>query len=81
MEPQKNNWNNWNWNAPPIPTSSKRLIINNFNEQQLEALRMSLGKNKEGTLHQLCVWKNRGFVTYSAQARLYTKTKEYLQGK
>ena len=42
---------------------------------------MSLGKNKEGTLHQLCVWKNRGFVTYSAQAGLYTKTKEYLQGK
>lgn len=28
-----------------------------FSEQQLEALRMSVGKGKEGTKHQLRVWK------------------------
>jgi hypothetical protein len=51
-----------------------------FNELQLEALRLSLGKSKEGTRHQLNVWKNRGFITYSAQTGLYTKTEEYLKG-
>ena len=51
-----------------------------FNEQQLEALRLSLGKSKEGTKHQLNVWKNRGFITYSNQFGLYTKTSEYLNG-
>ena len=50
-----------------------------FNEQQLEALRMEMGKNKEGTKHQLNVWKNRGFITYSNQTGLYTKTDEYLK--
>ena len=49
-----------------------------FNEQQLEALRLNLGKSKEGTKHQLNVWKNRGFITYSNQTGLYTKTDEYL---
>jgi hypothetical protein len=52
-----------------------------FNEQQLEALRMSLGKSKEGTRHQLNVWKNRKFITYSNQTGLYSKTEEYLKGK
>ena len=52
-----------------------------FNEQQLEALRLSLGKSKEGTKHQLNVWKNRGFITYSNQTGLYTKTEEYLKVK
>ena len=49
-----------------------------FNEQQLEALRISLGKSKEGTNHQLSVWKNRGFIIYSEQTGLYTKTGQYL---
>lgn len=49
-----------------------------FSEQQLEALREELGKSKEGTKHQLNVWKNRGFVTFSAQTGLYTKTASYL---
>ena len=49
-----------------------------FNEQQLEALRLELGKSKEGTRHQLNVWKNRGFIEYSTQTGLYTKTEEYL---
>ena len=51
-----------------------------FNEQQLEALRLSLGKSKEGTKHQLNVWKNRKFITYSELTGLYTKTDEYLSG-
>ena len=53
---------------------------NVFNELQLEALRVSLGKSKQGTKHQLNVWKNRGFITYSCQTGLYTKTDEYLKG-
>ena len=52
-----------------------------FNEQQLEALRLSLGKSKEGTKHQLNVWKNRKFITYSCQTGLYSKTEDYLNGK
>jgi hypothetical protein len=51
-----------------------------FNEQQLEALRLELGKSKEGTKHQINVWKNRGFITYSNQTGLYTKTEDYLKG-
>lgn len=54
-------------------------LENSFNEQQLEALRLSLGKSKEGTKNQLRVWKNREFITYSAQTGLYTKTQEYLK--
>ena len=52
---------------------------NSFNEQQLEALRLELGKTKEGTKHQLNVWKNRGFIEYSNQTGLYTKTETYLK--
>ena len=52
-------------------------LEDSFNEQQLEALRLSMGKSKEGTAHQLSVWKHREFITYSAQTGLYTKTKEY----
>ncbi len=50
-----------------------------FNEQQLQALRTTLGKNPEGTRHQLNVWKNRGFITFSQQTGLYTKTETYLK--
>ena len=52
-----------------------------FNEQQLEALRTSLGKSKEGTKHLLNVWRYRGFIEYSAQTGLYSKTQEYLGSK
>ena len=55
-------------------------LSKDFNEQQLEALRLSLGKSKEGTKHQLRVWKNRGFITFSNETGLYTKTDEYLKG-
>ena len=50
-----------------------------FNEHELEALREQLGKSKEGTNHQLRIWKNRGFITYSEQTGLYSKTEEYLK--
>ena len=55
-------------------------LENSFNELQLETLRLSLGKNQEGTKHQLNVWKNRQFITYNSQTKLYTKTAEYLTG-
>ena len=55
-------------------------LPNTFNEAQLEALRVSLGKSREGTKGQLHVWKNRNFITYSAQTGLYSKTQEYLTG-
>ena len=50
-----------------------------FNEAQLEALRMEIGKSKEGTSGQLRKWVFRKFVTYSNQTGLYTKTEEYLR--
>ena len=53
-------------------------LDNVFNEHELEALRVSLGKSKEGANHQLRVWKSRGFITYSEQTGLYTKTGQYL---
>lgn len=55
-------------------------LSDTFNENQLEALRESLNKSKQGTRHQLNVWKNRGFIEYSAQTGLYTKTEKYLDG-
>ena len=50
-----------------------------FNEAQLEALRAELGKNKEGTKAQLRQWMHRGFIEYSNQTGLYTKTEAYLK--
>ena len=55
-------------------------LPDSFNEAQLEALRVSLGKSKEGTNNQLRKWLYRKFIEYSAQTGLYTKTKEYLNG-
>ena len=51
-----------------------------FNEAQLEALRTSLNKSKEGTSGQLRKWVFRKFITYCPQTGLYSKTKEYLNG-
>ena len=51
-----------------------------FNEAQLEALRESVDKPKDGANRQLRVWMSRGFITYSNQTGLYTKTEEYLKG-
>ena len=50
-----------------------------FNEAQLEALRVEIGKSKEGTKGQLSQWVFRKFIEYSAQTGLYTKTEEYLK--
>ena len=55
-------------------------LPNTFNEAQLEALRTSLDKSKEGTKGQLAKWVHRKFITYSNQTGLYTKTEEYLKG-
>ena len=52
-----------------------------FNEAQLEALRVSLDKSKEGTKDQLYKWVFRKFITLDDQTGLYTKTEEYLKGK
>lgn len=52
-----------------------------FTEADLEALRLSLDKPKEGTLPQLRVWMSRGFITYSAQTGLYTKSPTISGGK
>jgi hypothetical protein len=52
-----------------------------FNEAQLKALRMQLGKNEEGANVQLRQWVFRKFITYSEQTGLYSKTEEYLKGK
>ena len=53
-------------------------LPNSFNEAQLEALRTSLGKDSEGTGAQLRKWVFRGFITYSEQTGLYSKTESYL---
>ena len=55
-------------------------LPDSFNEKQLEALRMELGKSIEGTNSQLRKWVFRKFITYSNQTGLYTKTDEYLKG-
>ena len=54
-------------------------LPNSFSTTQLEALRISLGKTKDGTKNQLYKWVFRKFVTYSAQTGMYSKTKEYLK--
>ena len=73
-------------NADTISEARKRgprnmldSLPDTFSEAQLEALRLELGKNKEGTKDQLNHWVFRGFITYSAQTGLYTKTDEYLR--
>ena len=55
-------------------------LPDSFNESQLEALRLSLGKSKEGTKNQLYKWVFRKFITFSNQTGLYSKTQEYLRG-
>ena len=52
---------------------------NSFTEQQLEALRLESGKNKEGTKRQLRVWVHRGLITLNEQTGVYTKTEAYLK--
>jgi hypothetical protein len=56
-------------------------LRDSFNEAELEALRVSVDKPKEGTKRQLRVWMSRGFIEYSEQTGLYTKTQTYLNRK
>ena len=65
-----------------VKTGPKNMLDDlqdSFNESQLEALRESVGKSKDGTKRQLRVWMCRGFITFSNQTGLYTKTEEYLK--
>ena len=62
------------------PKNMLESLPNTFNEAQLEALRTSLGKSKEGTNGQLRKWVFRKFITFDSQTGLYTKTEEYLKG-
>ena len=64
-----------------VKTGPKNMLddlTDSFNEAQLEALRERVGKSKEGTKRQLRVWVHRGFIEYSNQTGLYTKTEKYL---
>ena len=51
-----------------------------FNIAQLEALRVEIGKDKEGSGSQLRKWVFRKFITLDPATGLYTKTDEYLKG-
>jgi hypothetical protein len=65
-----------------VKTGPKNMLddlTDSFNEAQLEALRERVGKSKEGTKRQLRVWVHRGFIEYSNQTGLYTKTETYLK--
>jgi len=53
-------------------------LPDSFNEAQLEALRVSMDKPKDAK-GQLRLWVHRGFIEYSAQTGLYTKTEKYLK--
>lgn len=59
------------------PQNMLESLPDTFNQPQLEALRLSVGKSKEGGA-QLRLWLHRGFITYSNQTGLYSKTDEYL---
>ena len=50
-----------------------------FNQAQLEALRTSMDKPKEGAGNQLRKWLHRKFITYTPDTRLYSKTEKYLK--
>lgn len=49
-----------------------------FSQQQLEQLRLSRDMTPECD-EQLRNWMNRGYITYSSQTSLYTKTEAYLK--
>lgn len=56
-------------------------LANSFNEAELDALRNSLNKKQGGTKEQLRAWVRRGYIEFSSETGLYTKTKKYLLGK
>ena len=62
------------------PKNMLNSLPDSFNMAQLEALRIQMGKNKEGANAQMRQWVSRGFITYSNQTGLYSKTDDYLNG-
>jgi hypothetical protein len=60
------------------PKNMLASLPDTFNESQLEALRVEIGKSKDGTKGQLNQWVFRKFITFSNQTGLYTKTDQYL---
>lgn len=63
------------------PKNMLMSLGDSFSQTELEALRVQMEKPLSGTKHQLNVWVNRGFITYSAQTGLYTKTDKFLKRK
>ncbi len=63
------------------PKNMLNNLPDSFSQTQLEALRVEIGKSKDGANGQLRNWKSRGFIEFSAQTGLYTKTEKYLNGK
>ena len=63
------------------PKNMLNNLPDSFSQTQLEALRVEIGKSKDGANGQLRNWKSRGFIEFSSQTGLYTKTKKYLNGK
>ena len=61
------------------PKNMLTSLGDSFSQAELEALRVQLEKPVKGTKHQINVWMNRGFITYSAQTGLYNKTAKFLQ--
>lgn len=61
------------------PRNLLNSLPDSFSESQLEALRVEMGKSKDGTKNQLYQWVFHKFVAYSAQTGLYTKTPTYLE--
>ena len=61
------------------PKNMLNELPDSFSQQQLEALRTSVGKSVEGTSAQLRQWLCRKFITYSNQTGLYSKTEEYFK--
>lgn len=60
------------------PRNLLEAMPDSFNQAQLEAMRESIGKDKEGANAQLRQWVHRKFVTFSMQTGMYTKTAAYL---
>lgn len=63
------------------PQNMLDLLPDTFNLAQLEALRVSLDKTKEGARPQIRQWLHRKFIEYSAQTGIYTKTELYLNSQ
>jgi hypothetical protein len=61
------------------PRNMLQQLPDTFGQAQLEALRSTLSKSPEGAKAQLSNWVHRGFIEYSAQTGLYSKTEKYLK--